>query len=317
MLLDEVTSALDPELVGEVLAAVRDLKSEGVTMMLATHEMGFAREVADVVCFLHEGRLLEIGPPEQVLELRRSRRPSGSYGACSRPGGHDLRVARYGREVKTLGAVAREFAPKWSPRMLAVAIAAALAVRIAIGDYGWPDVAAVAMLVVYPFGEWAIRALPAPPASVRVSRAPRRPPYGPRPSRAPRAAERPDHDPAGPDRAGRALLLLAVPATVAVGSLIVTLVAGRCRSAPWSPRLTGYVAVGIYEWTHFIHTAHRPRPRYYRTIWRNHRLHHFKNERYWHGITQNLSDRVLRTNPDQRTVRRSRTARHLDPGPSR
>ena len=68
MLLDEVTSALDPELVGEVLAAVRDLKSVGVTMVLATHEMGFAREVADVVCFLHEGRLLEIGPPEQVLE---------------------------------------------------------------------------------------------------------------------------------------------------------------------------------------------------------------------------------------------------------
>jgi polar amino acid transport system ATP-binding protein len=68
MLLDEVTSALDPELVGEVLAAVRELKAEGVTMLLATHEMGFAREVADVVGFLHEGRLVEVGPPEQVLE---------------------------------------------------------------------------------------------------------------------------------------------------------------------------------------------------------------------------------------------------------
>jgi polar amino acid transport system ATP-binding protein len=68
MLLDEVTSALDPELVGEVLNAVRELKSEGVTMLLATHEMGFAREVADVVGFLHKGRLLEVGPPEQVLE---------------------------------------------------------------------------------------------------------------------------------------------------------------------------------------------------------------------------------------------------------
>jgi polar amino acid transport system ATP-binding protein len=67
MLLDEVTSALDPELVGEVLAAVRDLKSEGVTMLLATHEMGFAREVADTVGFLHDGRLVEVGPPEQVL----------------------------------------------------------------------------------------------------------------------------------------------------------------------------------------------------------------------------------------------------------
>jgi polar amino acid transport system ATP-binding protein len=67
MLLDEVTSALDPELVGEVLEAVRELKAEGVTMMLATHEMGFAREVADRVGFLHEGRLLELGVAEQVL----------------------------------------------------------------------------------------------------------------------------------------------------------------------------------------------------------------------------------------------------------
>jgi polar amino acid transport system ATP-binding protein len=68
MLLDEVTSALDPELVGDVLRAVRELKDEGVTMLIATHEMGFAREVADRVGFLHEGRLLEVGPPEQVLE---------------------------------------------------------------------------------------------------------------------------------------------------------------------------------------------------------------------------------------------------------
>ena len=68
MLLDEVTSALDPELVGEVLAAVRELKAEGVTMIIATHEMGFAREVADTVGFLHEGRLVEVGAPERVLE---------------------------------------------------------------------------------------------------------------------------------------------------------------------------------------------------------------------------------------------------------
>jgi polar amino acid transport system ATP-binding protein len=68
LLLDEVTSALDPELVGEVLEAVRDLKEEGMTMLIATHEMSFAREVADRVAFLHEGRILETGPPEQVLE---------------------------------------------------------------------------------------------------------------------------------------------------------------------------------------------------------------------------------------------------------
>lgn len=67
MLLDEVTSALDPELVGEVLDLLRDLIGEGMTMVLNTHEMGFARQVADTVCFLHDGRIHEQGPPEQVL----------------------------------------------------------------------------------------------------------------------------------------------------------------------------------------------------------------------------------------------------------
>ena len=72
LLLDEVTSALDPELVGEVLEAVRDLKAAGMTMVIATHEMSFAREVADEVCFLHEGRIVESGPPAQVLEEPRA-----------------------------------------------------------------------------------------------------------------------------------------------------------------------------------------------------------------------------------------------------
>ncbi len=67
MLFDEVTSALDPELVGEVLMLLRDLKSEGMTMLVATHEMGFARDVADEVCFLDGGRVLEKGPAGQVL----------------------------------------------------------------------------------------------------------------------------------------------------------------------------------------------------------------------------------------------------------
>ncbi|MGC5032057.1 amino acid ABC transporter ATP-binding protein [Micromonospora sp. DT229] len=67
LLLDEVTSALDPELVGEVLTMIRDLKAEGMTMVLATHEMGFARDVADQICFLDAGRVIESGPPSQVL----------------------------------------------------------------------------------------------------------------------------------------------------------------------------------------------------------------------------------------------------------
>ena len=67
MLFDEVTSALDPELVGEVLGLLRDLKDDGMTMIVATHEMGFARDVADEVCFLDGGRVLESGPASQVL----------------------------------------------------------------------------------------------------------------------------------------------------------------------------------------------------------------------------------------------------------
>jgi polar amino acid transport system ATP-binding protein len=68
MLLDEITSALDPELVGEVLDVVRGLKRDGMTMLIATHEMAFAKEISDRVCFLHQGRILEEGPPSQIFE---------------------------------------------------------------------------------------------------------------------------------------------------------------------------------------------------------------------------------------------------------
>ncbi|MFA9431346.1 amino acid ABC transporter ATP-binding protein [Egicoccus sp. AB-alg2] len=67
LLLDEVTAALDPELIGGVLAVIRDLKDRGMTMLIVTHEMGFARDVADRVCFLDEGRICEIAPPEQLF----------------------------------------------------------------------------------------------------------------------------------------------------------------------------------------------------------------------------------------------------------
>jgi polar amino acid transport system ATP-binding protein len=67
LLLDEVTSALDPELVGEVLDVVRELKGSGITMLFATHEMSFAREISDRVCFLETGRLVEVGTPDQIF----------------------------------------------------------------------------------------------------------------------------------------------------------------------------------------------------------------------------------------------------------
>jgi polar amino acid transport system ATP-binding protein len=67
LLLDEVTSALDPELVGEVLGVVRELATEGMTMLVVTHEMGFARDIADRVCFLDDGRIVEQGPPARIF----------------------------------------------------------------------------------------------------------------------------------------------------------------------------------------------------------------------------------------------------------
>jgi polar amino acid transport system ATP-binding protein len=74
LLLDEITAALDPELVGDVLTLVRELAAEGTTMVLATHEMAFAREVATKVCFLDEGRILEQGPPAEIFTDPREER---------------------------------------------------------------------------------------------------------------------------------------------------------------------------------------------------------------------------------------------------
>jgi polar amino acid transport system ATP-binding protein len=74
LLLDEVTSALDPELVAEVLSVIRELAGQGMTMVLATHEMGFARDVATKVCFLHQGRVLEEAPPAELFSDPRHER---------------------------------------------------------------------------------------------------------------------------------------------------------------------------------------------------------------------------------------------------
>jgi hypothetical protein len=228
------------------------------------------------------------------------------------------RSARWGREVKTLSAAWREFARKRSPWMIGGAIVVLGIVRVAIGDFGWRDAFAVAaMLVVYPFGEWAIHVylLHMKPVLIGGWRV-----------EAPAARDHRQHHQQPNDlslillaeKELAQLLLLAVPATVALGALVVGLIAGPVPIGPLvSAAFAGYCAIFVYEWTHFlIHTAYRPRSRYYRAIWRNHRLHHFKNEHFWHGITNNVSDRVLGTKPEQSSVPRSRTARTLDPGPT-
>jgi hypothetical protein len=216
--------------------------------------------------------------------------------------------ARYGREVKTLGHAWREFRHKRSPHVIASAIALVVVARGLVGSFSWRDLVAVAaMVVIYPFGEWAIHVYL---LHARVDLPSTR-------------AHREHHE--APNDLGlillapleaAALLFLAVPFVPLIGAAIFALAPG---AVPWPALLTavlaGYVLVGIYEWTHFlIHTAYRPRSRYYRSIWKTHRLHHFKNEHYWHGITNTVGDRVLGTFPDQRNIPRSATARTLDTG---
>ena len=99
MLLDEITSALDPQLVGEVLEFVRQLANEGMTMIVATHEMGFARELADKVCFLDDGVIREEGPPAQILSAPREERTPRVSGARAR-GGSGVMLRRIRRAPK-------------------------------------------------------------------------------------------------------------------------------------------------------------------------------------------------------------------------
>ncbi|MDX6664600.1 MAG: hypothetical protein QOG68_806 [Solirubrobacteraceae bacterium] len=223
-------------------------------------------------------------------------------------------AARWGRDVRTLGHAWREFRGRRSPKVLAAGIVLALAARLAYGDFSWRDpVALAAMLAIYPFGEWAIHVylLHMPPFQFRG-----RSVYLAT-SKAHWAHHKEPRDLdmilLAPHEAA-ALLGIAVPFTVGLGGAIIALAGGGWR---WGALLTGvlvgFVLVAIYEWTHFlIHTAYRPRTRIYREVWRTHRLHHFKNERYWHGITSTVADRVLGTFPDQRDIERSRTARTLD-----
>ncbi len=101
--------------------------------------------------------------------------------------------------------------------------------------------------------------------------------------------------------------------TVWLVSFPVHLVLGGDRLAGAATGLlTSYLILGGYEWCHFlIHTPYRPRGRYYRSIWRGHRLHHYKNEHYWFGVTSTVGDRLLRTAPDQSEIAKSPTARTL------
>jgi hypothetical protein len=211
---------------------------------------------------------------------------------------------------------ARTFWRYSSPRVIAAALASAIAARIALGSWGWQDALVPAVLIASePLTEWLIHVYVLHAREVKIGG------WTFEPLAAPE--HRAHHG--APTELRWVFIptpaLLTFLPTIAVLVLAYAAVAhalaGGSLLGEW---LTGLVvAYGIlatYEWCHFlIHTTYRPRRWYYKLIWRNHRLHHYKNEHFWFGVTTHLGDVALHTNPEQSDVPRSPTARSLDAQP--
>jgi sterol desaturase/sphingolipid hydroxylase (fatty acid hydroxylase superfamily) len=221
-------------------------------------------------------------------------------------------VPRRDPGVLRLGDCWRSFVRRPSPPLLGLAILSALALRAALGNYDWRDAAVVAgVIALTPIAEWLIHVylLHARPIRVRGRR------YDLIAAREHRAHH---HAPAELD--GVLIPTYAVLIFIAQIALTVWLLSFPIHAVIGGNRLahaaTGllisYLILGAYEWCHFlIHTSYRPKRRYYRSIWRGHRLHHYKNEHYWFGVTSTLGDHLLGTAPDQSEAEKSGTARSL------
>ena len=212
----------------------------------------------------------------------------------------------------TLADCWRSFIRRRTPPILAGAILAALVLRVALGGWDWRDaVVAVAVIAGTPLAEWAIHVylLHAKPIQL-----------GPFRHDLIAAREHRAHHMAPAELDGVLIptyaVLIFIPLialTVWALSFPIHLLLGGDRLAHAATGLlVSFAILGAYEWCHFlIHTPYRPRGRYYRTIWRGHRLHHYKNEHYWFGVTSTVGDQILRTAPDQSTIPKSNTARTL------
>ena len=233
-------------------------------------------------------------------------------GAEQIPAAYDRSLTAKRAELDRLGSCWREFMTHFSPRAVLAATAVALAARIYVGQWSWRDLAfPLVLLAAQPFVEWVIHKylLHLPPFELRGRTVEL---YG--------SIQHRNHH-LSPSDLDRVLLkqleVTSFIVQIAIAIALVTLAVALPFGVPALPlALTGvvfsYVGLFRYEWSHFlIHTPYVPRSRWYRTIWRNHRLHHFKNEHYWHGITNTIGDRALGTYPDQSEVRRSKTARTL------
>jgi Fatty acid hydroxylase superfamily len=216
----------------------------------------------------------------------------------------------------TLADCAREFLRQPSPPYLIGAVLLVLGLRLAQGAWSWRDaVMAAGLVAITPFVEWAIHVylLHSPPIKLG----------GRRVEMLTAREHRAHHEAPG---VLNGVLLPVYGVLVFLGMIVLVnwllsfafeLVLGGPRLAyATTAVLVSFAILATYEWTHFlIHAPYKPRRRYFRAIWRNHRLHHFKNERYWFGVTSTIGDRVIGTLPDQRAVPRSATARSLHAEP--
>ncbi len=211
-----------------------------------------------------------------------------------------------------LGDCARAFSRYLSPRLIALALVLAIVLRALVGGWSWQVALVPVYLVVSePLTEWLIHVYVLHARGIQV-RGNTFEPLAAREHRAHHAAPTELRWVFIPTAA-----LLAFLPTIAllvfVYALIAHALAGGPLLAEWATGLlVAYMILAGYEWSHFlIHTPYRPKRWYYKLIWRNHRLHHYKNEHFWFGVTSHIGDVVLRTNPNQQDVPKSQTARSL------
>ncbi|MGH2905313.1 MAG: sterol desaturase family protein [Solirubrobacterales bacterium] len=232
--------------------------------------------------------------------------------ATSVPPAYQEAITSPRKDLTTLGACWREFLRHFSGWAAGIAMLVALVARLAVGNFTIYDLMVpFVILAIQPFVEWFIHVylLHLKPFSFR----------GQQVDLYTAKAHRRHHKaPAELDRvllhpseilgsifliAVSALAVVAVPIAIFGGELI----------PPWLTALVfSYAGLLRYEWSHFlIHTPYIPKTRFFRSIWRSHRLHHFKHEGYWMGVSSNIGDRLLGTFPDQSTIKKSATARTL------
>lgn len=236
-----------------------------------------------------------------------------NHDATSVPADYNERLTNQREELKDLGNCYRDFMRHFSGQAVAAAIVIVLAIRLVVSNFTLADLLAPLLLIIaQPFVEWFIhkyllhlKPIKVGGRTIDIYTA--------------RAHRRHHKDPSSldqtllhPSEILGSMFLIALTTAPIFGGFTAWVTGNDFWPLYLTALLFSYVGLYRYEWSHYlIHTPYIPKTRFFRSIWRSHRLHHFKHEDYWMGVTSNFSDRVLGTFPDQKTVKKSPTARNL------